>query len=101
MAYLINVGTGGRIRETKSGHGSRGFHIYRRGMKVYCEWAGINVVSRKYYWRGKTQVIVYPFRSVARAESFRLQRLRELQQPFEGYLRLPFGITIHRKRVER
>jgi len=97
MAYLINVGTGGRIRETKSGHGSRGYHIYRRGSKVYCEWAGINVVSRRYYWRGKTQVIAYTFRNSARAETFRRKRLRELQAPFEGHIKLPRGVKIHPK----
>jgi hypothetical protein len=94
MAYLINVGTGGRIRETKSGHGSRGYHIYRRGSKVYCEWAGINVVSRRYYWRGKTQILVYAFRTVSRAESFRRQRLHELQGAFEGHIKLPPGAKI-------
>jgi hypothetical protein len=97
MAFLINVGTGGRIRETKSGHGSRGYHIYRRGSKVYCEWAGINVVSRQYYWRGKTQRMVYSFRSVSSAELFRRQRLRELQTAFEGHVKLPKGVKIHPK----
>jgi hypothetical protein len=94
MAYLVNVGTAGRIRESVSGHGARGYHIYRRRAVVFCVWAGIDVVSRRYYWRRRPNVTRYSFRSVQQAEVFRRKRLRELQGRTESYIRLPAGVRI-------
>jgi hypothetical protein len=99
MAYLVNVGTAGRIRETVSGHGARGYHIYRRNCTVYCYWAGINVVGRQYFWRSKPQLTRHAFRSVEKAAAFRRRRLRELQGRTEAYVKLPPGIYIRPKRA--
>jgi hypothetical protein len=49
MPYLVRIG---RIKVNKSGVGSRGYVIVRRGNVVICRWGQVDVINGAFYWNG-------------------------------------------------
>jgi hypothetical protein len=91
MTYFVKIGA---IEENKSGVGSRGYHLFRRGRYVVARWGAIKVApGRKFYWCYAPQEEIYTFRSekAAREEIQQLTRHRVEQK---GYSRLPAGAKI-------
>lgn len=91
MAYFVNVGT---FQENKSGVGSRGYQLFRRGKHVITRWGGIAVTSkREFHWCYKPKEKIYPCESVQAAKQ-KLSQLRLHRTENENYSRLPVGIKI-------
>jgi len=93
MAYLINIGV---FPENTSGVGSRGYHVFRRGLIVVTVWGGIEVgPGRKFYWTQTTTHKKYRHHS-ERAAIARLRGIVERLTLCNGYTRLPAGAPIRR-----
>jgi hypothetical protein len=76
MAYFVKIGA---IDRNKSGVGSRGYQLFRRGRKVIARWGSVRVApGRKFYWAYRPQEKVYPYRSEEMARE-RLQELKRLR----------------------
>lgn len=78
MGYYVNVG---HFNENKSGLGSRGWRIWRRGNSVHLMWGAVRVhhLKRKVVieWTElRPQVRTHRFRSASLAEKFRLLRIK-------------------------
>lgn len=77
MAYFVNIGSSGTNSYNKSGVGSRGYQILRRGRTVHCRWGGVTVVSRKFRWMAAPREIKYPCSSVRAARRFYDDKVQE------------------------
>lgn len=101
LAYLTCVGGHGITRKNKSGAGSRGYMISRRGKVVTRHYGPIVPVRgrgvRLHWLRGPTE-IVDTFDSIPEAEAFVREILRQKQEPGQGYTFLRRGVKIHPKR---
>lgn len=93
MAYFVKVGA---IPSNKSGIGSRGFHIYRRGSHVFTVWGPVEVRRlRLFFWAQTTQFKSYRCSSTAAAIRKRKALIEERSEK-RGYSRLPTGVRIRR-----
>lgn len=98
MAYLVNIGIGGRIKENKYRVGSRGYHIYRKQKIVVCRWGRVSVCDRRgnmFTWSKTPQEQVYHHRTITAAKVFYAKQLRKMQLPHEAYQKLPIGWKIY------
>ena len=95
MPYFTRIG---RIDGNKTGVGSRGYHLYRRGNRVLRRWGRIDVTHRKhpFMWAGRNlpqQLVERDKNSVLAAK--RVKALaRWLQGTRMGYESLPSGQKI-------
>lgn len=90
MAYLVRIGA---IRENRSGVGSRGYHVFRRGTVVIIDWGGVEVLrNRRFHWISEPQGMTYRRRSVENAKALLLEIVQD--QIGQGYSRLPVGVRI-------
>jgi len=91
MTYFVKIGA---IEENKSGVGSRGYHLFRRGSNVVARWGAIKVSQdRKFYWCYVPQEETYTFRSEQAARE-EIQQLAQHRVEQKGYSRLPAGAKI-------
>jgi hypothetical protein len=95
MPYLVQIGP---IRETKTGIGSRGYHVYRRSSRIRVVWGPVRTVrgrTVKFLWERTTMHKDYRCSSeraaIARLKDIVTARLRE------GYSLLPAGARILRR----
>jgi len=89
MPYFVRIGP---IVENKSGVGSRGYHMFRRGCQIVTRWGAV-VVSpgRRFSWSGKTVEKVYNRNSEADAKR---DLVRMVEEREKEYNRLPSGSRI-------
>ena len=93
MAYFVKIGG---FASNRSGVGSRGYHIYRRGNQVYTVWGPVEVrPGRRFYWVQTTLHKVFRCSS-PEAATRRKQQLIELRSGRKGYSRLGVGARIER-----
>lgn len=93
MSYLVKIGA---IKENKSGVGSRGYHVYRRGRLVITVWGHIEVRPKsQFYWAQTTQHQKKKSSSVKAAIEYKREVVERLMDN-EGYSKLPVGIFIRR-----
>ena len=87
MPYLVKVG---HFPENKSGVGSRGYHVYRRGTLVRVVWGPVKSNRKRtvsFEWERNTVHQDYRCGSVQKAIQ-KLQRILASRQK-EGYSRIP------------
>jgi hypothetical protein len=92
MPYLIKIGP---IKENKSGVGSRGYHVYRRGRTVVSEWGPVDVVrsgNRMFDWSFAPQPRVERYASVQIARDALNKHLARRER--NGYSLLPARVKI-------
>lgn len=93
MPYFVKIGA---IASNLSGVGSRGFHIYRRGCRVFTIWGSIEVrPGRQFFWAYTTQYKSFRCASPAAAVT-KWNALVEMRAERRGYSRLPVGTRIRR-----
>jgi hypothetical protein len=93
MPYFVKIGP---MPRNKSGVGSRGFHIYRRGANVRCVWGAVEVrPGRQFFWAHTTQHRIWRCASVAAAVR-KTRLLSDERVRKDGYARLPVGARILR-----
>ena len=91
MAYLVRIG---HIPENKSGVGTRGYYIRRRGTHVVTRWGAVLVDPRKrFYWVHVPREKIHRCDTVGGAIAFVAKKLAELEDSV-GYSRLPAGCKI-------
>ncbi len=95
MPYFVQIGL---IPENKTGVGSRGYHVYRRGTRVRVVWGPVGTV------RGRTVKMVWERTTVhtdyrCRSERAAIAKLQDIvsSRIREGYSRLPVGARIMRR----
>jgi hypothetical protein len=91
MPYFVKIGA---MPGNKSGVGSRGYQLFRRGRVVIARWGGVTVdPGRKFYWRS-LQEKRYRHRSEAEAKLDLQTRIAD-RIDIDGYSRLPTGARIN------
>jgi hypothetical protein len=103
MAYFISIG---RFKGLKSGVGSRGWQIWRRGKAVRVRWGPIDVLRgypKRFVWAAECEPNRYTFRTEKAAREERQRRIRQKTTGTLGsrdsvYQPLPKGQKIHAKR---
>ena len=95
MPYLVQIGA---IRRNKTGIGSRGYHVYRRGIRVRVVWGPVRTVrgrTVKFVWERTTMHKDYRCSS----ERAAIARLKDIvaARRSEGYSLLPVGARILRR----
>lgn len=88
MPYFVRIGA---ERGNKSGVGSRGYHLQRRGRSILARWGGVRVNNRQFTWSSYPQEKLYKYRTESDAKSDLLRRIRERER---RYSRLPAGQSI-------
>ena len=90
MPYFVRIGP---IDTNRTGVGSRGYHIFRRGRKVVVQWGAIEVrPARRFYWIFRERKI-FPHPSTKSASVWLALEIRR-RVVREKYLRLPPGQRI-------
>jgi hypothetical protein len=97
MAYFVKIGS---IPTNKSGVGSRGYQLFRRGRYIVVRWGAVEVIKpRRFYWCYKPQEKIYSCKSALAAK----EEMREMTRhriENEGYSALPVGAKIGAQRVD-
>jgi hypothetical protein len=91
MAYFVRIGA---IPHNQSGVGSRGYHIFRRGKRVFAVWGPVEVRrGRRFYWCATRQYVQHNCRSTGEAIALRGELVAK-RTAATGYSRLPAGAII-------
>lgn len=91
MTYFVKVGA---FQENKSGVGSRGYQLFRRGKYIVTRWGGIEVTpDRRFYWCYLPREKKYRFGSERAAREARKKFIAHRIEN-EGYSQLPVGAKI-------
>ena len=90
MPYFVRIGV---IKTNRKGVGSRGYHIYRRGRKVFHAWGQVKVgAGPRFFWIWK-QTGMFLGRTESQAATWQAAEiLRRVRR--EKYHRLPVGQKI-------
>ena len=97
MPYLVKVGL---FKDNKGKIGSRGWHIWRRGMTVQWEFGPIEILHRRpkrFRWAAiPTRDEPLKFSTISEAKKELTRRMKSKLQPDRdgAYERLPAGIRI-------
>jgi len=88
MPYFVRVGA---IHSNKSGVGSRGYQLFRRGRNVIVRWGSVKVMpGRRFFWIYKQEK-----RSHLASEMAARAELKELVEArSKSYSKLPRGARI-------
>jgi hypothetical protein len=95
MPYLVQIGS---IPENKTGVGSRGYHVYRRGTRVRVVWGPVGTMrgrSVKMVWERTT--IHKDYRRSSERAAIALVKEIVAERLREGYSLLPVGARILRR----
>ena len=102
MAYFTLVGSHGKNRLNKSGFGSRGYWVFRRGSTIIMRWGAIEVkrehLSYRVFWSASWRERRVELSTPAVAKEWMKDRVADLCDPAHGYSRLPRGLLIGRCR---
>jgi hypothetical protein len=93
MPYFVKIGP---FPENVKGVGSRGYHIFRRGSKVFVRWGAIEVrPGARFYWRYNNEK-PFPFRTERAAKAWLAEEIVRRQKR-QRYSRLPAGQRIRER----
>jgi hypothetical protein len=91
VAYFVRIGAN---LQNDGGIESRGYHIYRRGNRVFTVWGAVEVrPGRRVYWCGTRQFKQFTCASPDAAERKRTALIAE-RATSHGYSRLPTGAHV-------
>lgn len=88
MPYFVRIGA---VDSNKSGVGSRGYQLFRRGRHIVARWGAVKVIpGRRFFWIYQRED-KYPCTSEKAARA----KLRELvKSRSKSYSKLPKGVRI-------
>jgi hypothetical protein len=96
MPYFVSIGA---VEQNKSGVGSKGYHLFRRGRRITTRWGPVAVApGRKFYWCSSTREKRFLHRTEKSARLDMKERIRQRVE-LEGYSRLPTGVKIRSAKV--
>lgn len=100
MPYLTCIGPHGSNRKNKSGYGSRGYWVFRRGSRVVTRWGPVRARRARTYeleWASGQQKII-PCGTISKAKQELDRIVQSLMRPTTGYALLRRGVHIRRWR---
>ncbi len=82
-------------RTNASGVGARGYHVFRRGRKVGCEWRRVefrSVIKQMFFWNSAMRKV---YRCSSEKSALALLKSIVQMKLAKGYQRLPSGVKIY------